>query len=278
MTSDESSENSLLGVYNIKYAYPAVQNDFSTPALRHVSFNVPHKQFCSIVGKSGCGKTTLLRLVAGLILPSVGTITLDGKNVTDTNKFASVVFQDYNKSLMPWLNIRENILLGLINHRNLENKEKANRVDEYLNLVGLASNETKYPWQLSGGMQQRVALARALAIHPKLLLLDEPFGSLDTPTRINLEDELLMLTKKLGTTVLMITHDIDEAVYMSDRILVMNKVGTLDTFGIDKEEIDISVNLGKDRKQIQTRQSLEYHKCREKILFKLQLIHQGELS
>jgi NitT/TauT family transport system ATP-binding protein len=230
------------------------------------------------VGKSGCGKTTLLRLVAGLILPSVGTITLDGKNVTDTNKFASVVFQDYNKSLMPWLNIRENILLGLINHRNLENKEKANRVDEYLNLVGLASNETIYPWQLSGGMQQRVALARALAIHPKLLLLDEPFGSLDTPTRINLEDELLMLTKKLGTTVLMITHDIDEAVYMSDRILVMNKVGTLDTFGIDKEEIDISVNLGKDRKQIQTRQSLEYHKCREKILFKLQLIHQGELS
>jgi NitT/TauT family transport system ATP-binding protein len=235
----------LLRVERIEHTYGATQVPPSAAALKSVSFEIPEYQFCSIVGKSGCGKTTLLRIVAGLLRPTAGKVFLDGEEMRDPSKRVAVVFQDYSKSLMPWKNVRDNIRLGLRSLR-LTAGEERRRVDSYVDLVGLTRSTTKYPWQLSGGMQQRVAIARALAREPQILLLDEPFGSLDAPTRFELEDELLEKTRQLGITVLMITHDIDEAVYMSDRVLILSEGGILET--------DLSISFPQERRnQIDTR-------------------------
>lgn len=235
----------LLRVERIEHTYGAVRVAAPAVALKAVSFEIPQYQFCSVVGKSGCGKTTLLRIVAGLLKPTAGRVFLDGEEMREPSNRVAVVFQDYSHSLMPWKNVRDNIWLGL-RSLQLTSGEERRRVDSYVDLVGLTRSATKYPWQLSGGMQQRVAIARALAREPQILLLDEPFGSLDAPTRFELEDELLEKTYQLGITVLMITHDIDEAVYMSDRVLILSEGGMLDT--------DLSVTFTRARRnQIDTR-------------------------
>src|ERR1041385_1240156 len=187
-------------------------------ALDKVSLFVSAGELVSIVGPSGCGKSTLLRLVAGLILPTGGEVLVGGESITAPSAERGLVFQDPN--LFPWLTVRRNIQAGLV-ARGVLQQQRA-EVDEYLRLVGLESFAESFPHHLSGGMAQRVALARALINHPKVLLLDEPLGALDAFTRMKMQDEVLRLWEDRGTTILLVTHDVDEAIYMSDRIVILS--------------------------------------------------------
>lgn len=187
-------------------------------ALNGVDLTIAPGEFVSLIGPSGCGKSTLLRLLAGLDTPTAGTIALDGDPVTQPNSDRGLVFQD--PTLFPWLNIRDNIAFGL-KARKIYKTQRAS-VAEYMDMVGLTGFETAFPHQLSGGMCQRASLARALIGHPKVLLLDEPLGALDAFTRMNMQDELLRIRKEKNMTMVMVTHDVDEAVYLSDRIVVMS--------------------------------------------------------
>ena len=187
--------------------------------LEGIDLTVRRGEFVSLIGHSGCGKSTLLNLVAGLIKPTAGTILLAGTHVGGPGPDRGVVFQ--NHSLLPWLTCFENVHLAVervFDEPKASLKERTNRA---LDLVGLAQAEDKYPHQISGGMKQRVGIARALAIEPKVLLLDEPFGALDALTRATLQDELMRIVDKTQATVLMVTHDVDEAVLLSDRVVMM---------------------------------------------------------
>jgi NitT/TauT family transport system ATP-binding protein len=175
----------------------------------------------SIVGPSGCGKSTLLRCVAGLQAPAQGQIFLDGKPVDGVPDDLAVVFQDYSRSLYPWLTVRDNVALPL-RRRGMGKAERRAAAVTALEQVGLRDATGKYPWQLSGGMQQRVSIARALAYRPRLLLIDEPFGSVDAQTREDLEDLLLAIRGTGEMTILFVTHDIDESVYVGDRVVVLD--------------------------------------------------------
>ena len=186
-------------------------------ALNNINFEIKSGEFISIVGPSGCGKTTMLRLIAGLDKPTSGSIELDGDKICSTGYERGLVFQ--NPKLYPWMNIYDNVAFGL-KARSVY-KKSDNEVDYFLNLVGLKGFEKSYPHHLSGGMAQRAALARALINHPKVLLLDEPLGALDAFTRVNMQDEIIKIWKNRKATMLMVTHDVDEAIYMSDRIFVM---------------------------------------------------------
>jgi nitrate/nitrite transport system ATP-binding protein len=176
-------------------------------------------EFVSLIGHSGCGKSTLLNLAAGLLKPSKGTILLAGKHVAGPGPDRGVVFQ--NHSLLPWLTCFENVYLAVERVFSQPRAELKKRTHEALDLVGLSHAEQKYPHEISGGMKQRVGIARALAIEPKLLLLDEPFGALDALTRATLQDELMRIVARTGATALMVTHDVDEAVLLSDRVVMM---------------------------------------------------------
>lgn len=186
-------------------------------ALNGVDLTIAPGEFVSLIGPSGCGKSTLLRLLAGLDRPTEGSIYLDGEAVSKPNCDRGLVFQDH--TLFPWLNIQENVAFGL-KARKLY-KEQKESVAEYLDMVGLTGFERSYPHQLSGGMCQRASLARALIGHPKVLLLDEPLGALDAFTRMNMQDEILNIWMQRKQLALMVTHSIDEAVYMGTRVLVM---------------------------------------------------------
>ncbi len=187
-------------------------------ALERISLDVAHQEFAVIVGPSGCGKTSLLRLVAGLIEPTEGTITLDGTPVIGPGRDRGMVFQSY--TLFPWLSVRENVAFGL-KIAGLPPAERTRIAQHFIGEVGLAGFEEAYPKQLSGGMMQRVALARALANDPAILLMDEPFGALDSQTRSLMQELLLGLWQHTHKTVLFITHDIDEAILLGDRVHVM---------------------------------------------------------
>jgi NitT/TauT family transport system ATP-binding protein/sulfonate transport system ATP-binding protein len=200
-----------------------VGKKFATPeggtmiALDRVALDVAAGELVSLVGPSGCGKSTLLRLVAGLDTPTAGELWVGDEPITGPSAERGLVFQD--PSLFPWLTIRRNIESGLVARGVL--RQRRHEVDEYLRLVGLQGFADVYPHQLSGGMAQRAALARALINHPRVLLLDEPLGALDQFTRMQMQDELLRMWEARGTTMLLVTHDIDEALYLSDRIAVM---------------------------------------------------------
>lgn len=187
-------------------------------ALNDVNLNVKPGSFVTLIGPSGCGKTTLLRAIAGLGLAESGTISVDGEKITKAGVDRGYVFQQAN--LFPWLNIRNNIAFGLKARGGYkENKEE---VDQFIEMVGLKEFAKSYPHQISGGMCQRAALARTLVGHPKVLLLDEPLGALDAFTRMNMQDMILDLWKQYNTTMVMVTHDVDEAIYMSDQVIVMS--------------------------------------------------------
>lgn len=267
-------EPPILIARNVSHDYsPAVRGSHPITALRNVSLEIPAGQFCTVVGKSGCGKTTMLRIFAGLLRPTSGQVMLNGERVTRPSKDLAVVFQDYSKSLPHWRTVAENVRLGLLSFGLTRNEEDA-RVADYLNLVNLSASADKYPWQLSGGMQQRVAIARALARQPKVLLLDEPFGALDAPTRFELEDQLREIVRKFDITALMITHDIDEAVYLSDRVIVMAQTGMLDTTLPEaKNNYDFVVNLGAVRRQVETRADERFIELRSLIFKRLGLAH-----
>ncbi len=187
-------------------------------ALNGVNLDVEAGSFVSFIGPSGCGKSTLLRLIAGLDKPTEGTLTLDGEEITRPSYERGLVFQ--NPTLFSWLTIYDNIAFSL-KARGIY-KENKNLVNEYLELVGLKDFASAYPHQLSGGMAQRASIARALVGHPKVLLLDEPLGALDAFTRMNMQDEILRIRSEKNMTMIMVTHDVDEAIYLSDKIVVMS--------------------------------------------------------
>jgi ABC-type nitrate/sulfonate/bicarbonate transport system ATPase subunit len=189
-----------------------------TQALANVSLEIAPSELVSLIGPSGCGKSTLLRLIAGLDSPDSGELWVGSESITGPSAERGLVFQDPN--LFPWLTVRRNIESGLIARGVL--RETRPEVDEFMRLVGLDGFAAAYPHHLSGGMAQRAALARALINHPKVLLLDEPLGALDAFTRMRMQDEVLRLWEARGTTMLLVTHDIDEAIYMSDRIVIMS--------------------------------------------------------
>ncbi|MFE9062278.1 ABC transporter ATP-binding protein [Streptomyces violaceusniger] len=225
--------------------------------LQDIELIVPDGQLLTLVGPSGCGKSTLLRCVAGLVRPSAGRITLDGEAVDGVPDRLGVVFQDYSRSLFPWLTARENVALPL-RRRGLPRAERHAAAVAMLAQVGLADAARRHPWQLSGGMQQRVALARALAARPALLLMDEPFGALDAQTREDLEDLLLRLHRAQGMTTVLVTHDIDESVYVADRVVVLAP-------GPGRVRADLPVTLPADRDQIVTRGLPEFIALRTEV-------------
>ncbi|MDR1965832.1 MAG: ABC transporter ATP-binding protein [Synergistaceae bacterium] len=195
----------------------AAGTDRSAAALRNIDLHVLEGEFVTLIGPSGCGKTTLLRLIAGLDCPQAGTLFVDGKPVDGTGPERGYVFQQ--GALFPWNTVEENIASGL-KARGVWKKEKG-RVGEFVRLVGLSGFEKSYPHEISGGMAQRVAIARALINNPKALLLDEPLGALDAFTRAELQDKLLEMWRSTESTMLLVTHDVDEAIYLSDRIVIM---------------------------------------------------------
>jgi NitT/TauT family transport system ATP-binding protein len=226
-------------------------------AVSELTFTVAEHELACIVGPSGCGKSTLLRCIAGLIKPSAGTVTLHGDPVVGVPDDLAVVFQDYSRSLFPWLSVRGNVEFPL-RTRVSGRGARRTRAMEALEWVGLADAAGKYPWQLSGGMQQRVSIARALASQPSLLLMDEPFASVDAQTRAELEDLLLRVRNEHGSTVLLVTHDIDESVYLGDRVLVLSKSPATIV-------ADLKVELPARRDQITTRGSSTFVELRTEI-------------
>lgn len=193
-----------------------------TLAIGNISCRVEQGEFVAFVGPSGCGKTTLLMTIAGLLAPSAGQVLVNGREVKGPPRGLVLLFQEYNKSLFAWRSVLGNVRFGL-EARGARSAEAARKARGLIELVGLEGFERHYPWELSGGMQQRVAIARALAYEPEVLLMDEPFGSLDALTRLELEDTLLRLWAELKTTIVFITHDIEEAIYLSDRIWVLSR-------------------------------------------------------
>ena len=215
-----------------------------TRAIAQIDFRVEEFEFVGIVGPSGAGKTTLLKCMAGLLEPTDGQTLLRGRPVTAPPPELAVVFQDYSRSLLPWFTVRRNVELPLRNKAEIADRRRA--ADEALAAVGLAGFEDHYPWQLSGGMQQRVAIARALAYQPRVLLMDEPFASVDAQTRAELEDLVLRVREQFGVTIVLVTHDIDEAVYMSDRVVVLSRPPST------VQEI-LTIDLPRPRDQVETK-------------------------
>ena len=208
--------SSTIGISNVNRVYTDTDGN-QVNALNDVSLDIRPGEFISIIGPSGCGKTTLLRLIAGLDKPQSGTLTIDDTRITDVSPERGYVFQQ--GSLFPWLTVENNIAYGLKARRVF--KQNRDKIGKYISMVGLNGFEKSYPHQISGGMAQRVAIARALINEPKALLLDEPMGALDSFTRADLQDKLLELWKENGITMILVTHDIDEAIYLSDRIVIM---------------------------------------------------------
>lgn len=226
--------------------------------LVDISLEVHEGEFICLVGPSGAGKTTLLRCLTSLMPPTSGTVALDGEVLKGPSQQISIVFQEYTRSLLPWKTIEDNIALPL-RARGMSAREALSRVEPLLQSVGLPGTAKKYPWQLSGGMQQRVAIARALITEPEVLVMDEPFASVDAQTRLELEDLTRGLQQERGMTVVLVTHDIDEAVYLSDRIVVLSKNPAT------VQEI-VEVGLGDTRDQITTRETPRFAELRSHIL------------
>ena len=204
-------------------------NKMEVNVLNNVNIEIQSAEFICIVGHSGCGKSTLLKIIAGLLDCNSGSVELDGKVIQEPDTDVGMIFQEHR--LFPWLTIKENVALGL---DNISWDKKSRIVSEHLELVNLTGFETAYPHQLSGGMAQRASIARSLVNNPKVLLLDEPFGALDALTRIQMQQEILRIWEKERTTMILVTHDIDEAIYLGDRVVVMSsRPGTiLDIFPI----------------------------------------------
>ncbi|WP_353858496.1 ABC transporter ATP-binding protein [Azospirillum formosense] len=210
---------SKLSIRNVEKTFPGRNNTAPTRALMPTSLEVADNDFITILGPSGCGKSTLLRIVAGLETPTTGEVLLEGKAVSGPGPDRGMVFQSY--TLFPWLTVRDNVCFGL-RERGLPRAEQLAIADRFLAQVGLKGFENHHPAQLSGGMQQRTALARALANDPKMLLLDEPFGALDHQTRELMQELLLGIWEADRKTVMFVTHDIDEAIFMASRVVVMS--------------------------------------------------------
>jgi NitT/TauT family transport system ATP-binding protein len=227
-------------------------------AFKDIGFAVNQGEFVALIGPSGCGKSTLLHIMAGLSQPSAGTVSLDGAVIRAPRPEMMFVFQQYTKSIFPWKTVLENVLLGIKYQSRAPRRELEQTCLEHLDLVGLRQYPQYYPYQLSGGMQQRVAIARALARRPKILLMDEPFSALDAMMRVELQDLLLKLWADLGLTILFVTHDLDEALYLAQRVIMLSaSPGTIAE--------DLAVPLAYPRQQIETRSDQRYLSLRERL-------------
>lgn len=242
---------------SMSYGSGAAENKI----LENLDLDVASGEFVSIVGPSGVGKTTLLRCLSGLLQPKAGTIVVNGHEISGPHPDLAVVFQDYSRSLMPWMNTRENVAFPL-QGKGMGKAERNALADKNLAAVGLAGQGDKFPWEMSGGMQQRVAMARALAYNAKVLLMDEPFASVDAQTRFDLEDLVIDLQKNLGVTIILVTHDIDEAVYLADKVVVIaEKPATV---------VDIiETGFGDERDQVLTKADPRFAEARARILIRL---------
>lgn len=249
-------EEVILSLNNISKSFAKVENDVVTSALHNIHFSLKKGEFVSLVGPSGCGKSTILRLVAGLIFPTQGKILYERKKIEKPAPERGMVFQ--NPTLFPWLTVANNIAFSLNVRKDLKPNDE--RVERMIKMIGLENFRDDYPGQLSGGMAQRVALVRALIAEPKILLLDEPLGALDAFTRMNIQDEILKLWQEKKQLILMVTHDVDEAIYMSTRVIVM-------TPNPGKIRDDIKIDLPYPRQ----RASDDFVEYRKKILNELHL-------
>lgn len=231
-------------------------------AIGDVSFTVSDGSFVCVVGPSGCGKTTLLRCIAGLLPPTSGEVHVEGKRVTGPPDGLAVVFQEYGRSLFPWLRVSDNVELPL-RAGGMAKGERRALVAEALDAVGLADAHSAYPWQLSGGMQQRVAIARAIAYQPRVLLMDEPFAAVDAQTRADLEDLIRSVWQRLGVTLLFVTHDIDEAVYLGQRVIMLSASPT-------RVAEDLTIDLPDARDQLTTRGEHRFTELRGQVYAQIQ--------
>ena len=246
----------ILEVQSLSKSYRQAGGN-TTAAIGSISCRVEPGEFVSFVGPSGCGKTTLLMTIAGLLAPSAGRVLVNSKEISSPPPDLVLLFQEYNKSLFAWRTVLGNVRFGL-EARGDHSSNAVNKARSLIDLVGLGGFENHFPWELSGGMQQRVAIARALAYEPKVLLMDEPFGSLDALTRLELEDAVLRLWAELKTTIVFITHDIEEAIYLSDRILVLSR---------RPSEIveEMPIDFPRPRNQVSTRAEARFMEIRNTI-------------
>jgi NitT/TauT family transport system ATP-binding protein len=245
----------MLDVRGIKKVYES--KDRTVEAVRDLTFTLQDGELACLVGPSGCGKTTLLKIMSGLLDPTAGEVLLEGKRVEGPPPGMAVVFQEYGRSLFPWMTVRENVELPL-KQKKLPGARRKELVDESLAAVDLAEAHSAYPWQLSGGMQQRVAIARAVAYEPHVLLMDEPFAAVDAQTRADLEDLIRDLWHRFHVTTLFVTHDIDEAVYLGQRVLILSNSPTV-------IRDDLAIDLPDERDQLTTRSSPRFAELRARV-------------
>ncbi|EKY4193205.1 ABC transporter ATP-binding protein [Vibrio harveyi] len=250
-------EKALLDLTRLGMRFPTTDGEFI--ALKNVDLQINKGEFVSLIGHSGCGKSTVLNLVAGLHMPTDGGVIVDGREVAGPGPDRAVVFQ--NHSLLPWLTVYQNVELAVKQIAGKKGKAWVQeQVNHYLELIQMQHAAHKKPDEISGGMKQRVGIARALALQPKVLLMDEPFGALDALTRAHLQDALMKIQAELNNTVIMITHDVDEAVLLSDKIVMMTN-GPAATIG----EV-LEVNLPRPRERVALADDAQYQKCRQAVL------------
>lgn len=262
LTAEKANTDRYVQLENVDMTFSTKKGDFN--ALKNINLSIREGEFVSIIGHSGCGKSTVLNLIAGLTQPTEGLLFCAGREIAGPGPERAVVFQ--NHSLLPWLTCYENVYLAVerVFGASAEKKESKaqlkTRTDAALELVGLTHATDKRPNEISGGMKQRVGIARALAMEPKVLLLDEPFGALDALTRANLQDELMKIMAKSGCTAVMVTHDVDEAILLSDRVVMMTNGPSA---GIG--EI-LEVNLPRPRARLVLAEDTDYNHLRSEVL------------
>lgn len=236
-------------VNNVSISFEQKQN--AMPALQDVSLNIEKGEFICLLGPSGCGKSTLLNVIAGFLKPTKGQVKIDDREVVKPSSAYVTIFQNYG--LLPWRNVEKNVTLGLESKKVPKDRQKE-IAEKYIELVGLKGSEKKKPGQLSGGMQQRVAIARALAVDPEILFMDEPFGALDAITRMKLQDDILDICHRTNKTIVFVTHDIEEAIFLADRVVIMDA-------NPGRIKAIVNISLGKDR----DRTSADFLKIRDRI-------------
>ncbi|WP_176742391.1 ABC transporter ATP-binding protein [Streptomyces sp. LUP47B] len=257
--------HALLGVSGLKKVYDG--SGRRVEAVRDLTFTVEAGELVCLVGPSGCGKTTLLKCMGGLLTPTAGEVHLAGRKVSGPPPGMAFVFQEYGRSLFPWMRVADNVELPL-KQKDLSKARRRELVADALESVDLTEASGAYPWQLSGGMQQRVAIARALAYEPEVLLMDEPFAAVDAQTRADLEDLVRRLWRERGITILFVTHDIDEAVYLGERVIVLSASPTV-------VQEQLKIDLPDERDQLHTRVAPRFAELRTHVYEQIQAAKRG---